>query len=85
MRMLGKENEDLQQHIRELSEALKSSHESKSILVANHEVWLLLAKRLFPRHHFILFFTASNQLKDRGDFIPAGRNGPPQTKPGGTA
>ena len=38
MRVLGKENEELQQYARELNEALKSSNESKNTLVANHEV-----------------------------------------------
>ena len=43
MRVLGKENEDLQQHIRELSETLKNMQEGKSTLLANHEVLI------FPR------------------------------------
>jgi hypothetical protein len=39
MRVLGKENEDLQQHVRELSELLKHSQESKASLSASHEVF----------------------------------------------
>ena len=42
MRVLGKENEELQQHVRELNEALKNSNESKQMLVSNHEVCILL-------------------------------------------
>ena len=55
MRMLGKENEDLQQHIRELSESLKSSHESKNILVANHEVVLDSYPFVFPTLSHVVF------------------------------
>ena len=69
MRMLGKENEDLQQHIRELSEALKSSHESKNILVANHEVAIEICPFISLSSSYIVF-TACDELKDRRNLVP---------------